>query len=312
MTSESRRLLAAVAERAVPLRYRMWGFGEGPALLGLLAAGELLDRPDLVARVDELVTPAPAGVPDEHLVNVEVLLRLRKLVDGPPVEPAIDSWIRCLRAAPRPVAGRPAVHRPDLLGLDRLVWVDCMHTDGPGLALVDPQAAVPALREYIAVLQNGSGLFSHGYDVIAGTANGVHWGRGQGWALAGLVGALTEIPDRNLDSSLEALLSGLEEYEVDGRWRTIVDRDGPVELSTSALVAAGVLAGITAGVVGPRWAGMAERALAAAVAGTVDGVLPVSEATPVGRPVTYRTRTTGCFPWGQGPLLLALVAKGIR
>lgn len=293
-------LLAAVAERTAPLPYRVWGFGEGPALLGLLAAGELLGRPELVARVDELVTPAPTGAPDEHLVNVEVLLRLRELRDGPPVAPAVASWARCVR---------PAVHRPDLVALDRLVWVDCMHTDGPGLALAEPDAAAPIMRRYVAALQDSSGLFSHGYDVVAGRANGVHWGRGQGWALTGLVGTLARTPDPGLAGSLDRLLHALERHERQGRWRTIVDDDGPVELSTSALVAAGVLAGLRSGVVDGRWAGLAERALAAAVAATVDGGLPVSEATPVGAPVTYRTRKTGIFPWGQGPLLLALAAK---
>jgi unsaturated rhamnogalacturonyl hydrolase len=293
-------LLTAVAERTAGLRYRMWGFGEGPALLGLLTAGELLDRPDLIARVDELVTPVPTGVPDEHLVNVEVLLRLRELRDGPPVGPAVESWGRCVRAE---------VHRPDLIGLDRLVWVDCMHTDGPGLALADPAGAIPIMHRYITALQDGSGLFSHGFDVIAGRANGVHWGRGQGWALTGLVGTLAHTPDPALATSLDALLHALAESEVDGRWRTIVDDDSPVELATSALVAAGVLTGIKAGVIGEKWADLAERALAAAVEETVAGVLPVSEATPVGTPITYRTRKTGCFAWGQGPLLLALAAK---
>jgi unsaturated rhamnogalacturonyl hydrolase len=292
-------LLTTVAERTAGLRYRIWGFGEGPALLGLLAAGELLDRPDLIARVDQLVTPVPTGVPDEHLANVEVLLRLRELRDGPPVGPAVESWARCVRAE---------VHRPDLVCLNRLVWVDCMHTDGPGLAFAGWDA-VPTMHRYVANLQDGSGLFSHGYDVITGRANGVHWGRGQGWALTGLVGTLAHGPDLALTRSLDALLHALAEYEVDGRWRTIIDDDSPVELSTSALVAAGVLTGITAGVVADKWAGLAERALAAAIRETVDGALPVSEATPVGTPVTYRTRKTGCFAWGQGPLLLALAAK---
>jgi unsaturated rhamnogalacturonyl hydrolase len=310
-----RRLLAAVAARAASLRYRIWGFGEGHALLGLLAAGDLLDRPELITRVDELVTPSlssAAALPDEHLMPVEVLLRLRELRDGSPVGPAVESWVGCLERAPRPVAGRPAVHRPDLIGLDRLVWVDCMHTDGPGLALARPERAAPALREYVYALQDSSGLFSHGYDVVAGRANLVHWGRGQGWALHGLVGALTDVPDAGLAASLDALLNGLAEHELAeaGRWRTIVDADSPVELSVSALVAAGVLTGMAAGVVDGRWAGLAERALAAAVGETVDGVLPVSEATPVGTPVTYRTRATGCHPWGQGPLLVALAAAG--
>jgi unsaturated rhamnogalacturonyl hydrolase len=38
-----------------------------------------------------------------------------------------------------------------------------------------------------------------------------------------------------------------------------------------------------------------------------DGALQlVSDATPVGARAVYATRPFGTFPWGQGPLLLAL------
>jgi rhamnogalacturonyl hydrolase YesR len=40
---------------------------------------------------------------------------------------------------------------------------------------------------------------------------------------------------------------------------------------------------------------------------TADGKLQlVSDATPVGARAVYATRPFGAFPWGQGPLLLAL------
>jgi len=35
-------------------------------------------------------------------------------------------------------------------------------------------------------------------------------------------------------------------------------------------------------------------------------LLLVSDATPVGARAVYATRPFGTFPWGQGPLLLAL------
>jgi hypothetical protein len=51
------------------------------------------------------------------------------------------------------------------------------------------------------------------------------------------------------------------------------------------------------------------RSAAAAVA-ALDGRggLPVSVATPVGVPRDYLQRDTGVLPWGQGPLLLALLS----
>lgn len=304
-----RALLAQAAEVTAGLPYRVWGFGEGPGLLGLLAAGETLGREHLIQRVAELVTPTldEAGTPEEHLVSAEVLTHLHRLRPEVPDEAAISSWVRRIENAPRPVAGRPPVHRPDLHGLGRLIWVDCMHTDGPGLAIAG-RPAPRLVEENAAVLQDETGLFHHGYDVVADIGNGVHWGRGQGWALWGLVGTLAHTYDAGLTRRLEHLLTALAQWENDGQWRTAVDEpDSPWESSTCALVAAGILAGLDTGVVAPRWAALAERALAAATSSAaIHGRLSVSEATPVGSLITYSTRRNGTYPWGQGPLLLAL------
>src|SRR5690606_40378102 len=128
---------------------------------------------------------------------------------------------------------------------------------------------------------------------------GVHWGRGQGWALWGLVGTLVHEDDTRLRRRLDGLVDALGEHETEGRWRTIVDDpDAPVEASVSALIAAGLLAGLHAGVVRPDAAGLAERALAAACADVEDGGLAGAEATPVGTALPYLTRRLGVFAWG--------------
>src|SRR5690606_41298336 len=114
----------------------------------------------------------------------------------------------CARRAP----GVPAVHRPDLAGLGRLIWVDSMHPDGPGLAALRRPAA-DLIEESAAVLQDASGLFHHGYDVHARRPNGVHWGRGQGWALWGLVGTLVHEDDTRLRRRLDGLVDALGEHE---------------------------------------------------------------------------------------------------
>ncbi|MBO0828956.1 MAG: glycoside hydrolase family 88 protein, partial [Streptosporangiales bacterium] len=199
------------------------------------------------------------------------------------------------------------VHRPDLPDLGTTVWVDCLHTDGPGLRLAGhPVEAVTQVEEVSAALQDETGLYSHGYDVASGQPNAVHWGRGQGWALLGLTGARSE----RLRPRVDALVTALSRCEEDGRWRTVVDaQDSPVENSVSALVALGVMSGVRAGVLDASWLAMSDRALDAAVAAIDgDGGLPVSSATPVGVPDTYAERDTGVHPWGQGPLLLALLA----
>jgi unsaturated rhamnogalacturonyl hydrolase len=298
----------AVAARAVEYPFLVWGFGEGMALLGLLRAGALLDRPEWIDRVTDLVVPSLHGAPDpaDHLIAVEVLDELARLRPDLEVEPAVRRFCETVLNASRPVPGRLAVHRPDLPDLDTTVWVDCMHTDAPGLTLAGlPGQAAQLVEEVSAALQDETGLFSHGYDVATGRANGVHWGRGQGWALRGLV----SIAASAARYRAWRLLGALARWEQDGRWRAIVDDpEAPVEASVSALAAAGILHGVKSAVITADWLPLAERALAAAVE-EVDtaGGLPVSEATPTGAREVYLSRGTGVFPWGQGPLLLALL-----
>jgi hypothetical protein len=50
-------MIKPVAGHAASYPYRVWGFGEGPGLLGLLAASDLLGDPDYLRRVEGLVLP---------------------------------------------------------------------------------------------------------------------------------------------------------------------------------------------------------------------------------------------------------------
>ena len=316
-----REAIEAVAVRALGYPYRIWGFGEGMALLGLIRAGAVLGRPQWIDAVADLVAPSLTAAPDptDHLIPVEVLVELARYRPVA-VHDALARFTVAVAGARRPVPGQPPVHRLDLPELGTTIWVDCLHTDGPGLPV---DTAARLVEEHAAVLQDGTGLFSHGYDGATGRPNAVHWGRGQGWALHGLAAVPSARP------RLDALLAALPVHETDahgtdwsgngtrpagaepagptengapgrgGSWRTIVDDpSAPVEHSVSALVAACPAADPP----------LRRRALAAALAALDgDGGLPVSSATPVGPPETYRTRDTGVFPWGQGPLLLALL-----
>jgi rhamnogalacturonyl hydrolase YesR len=295
-------LIETVALRSLAYSYRIWGFGEGLALVGILRAAQRLNRPQWIEAVADLVAPTLPRGPStlDHLISVEALTELGRLRPDLRVAPAIDRFRAAVMPAERPVPGQPPVHRPDLPLLGTTIWVECLHTDGPGLP---PAQAAPLVEEVSAVLQDESGLFSHGYDVATGRANGVHWGRGQGWALYGLrsVQAEPAASDR-----IAALTAALQLHEHNGSWRTIVDdTDAPTEYSLSAMVAA--TDGIRPG--DPQWIAVRQRALAAAVAALDSrGGLPVSVPTPVGPARDYLYRDTGVFPWGQGPLLLALLS----
>jgi rhamnogalacturonyl hydrolase YesR len=201
-----------------------------------------------------------------------------------------------------------------------------MHLDGPflcRLAQFDSSQpwldmGVELLLSHASVLQDEpSGLFSHGFDDATGRPNGAFWGRGQGWALLGLVDTLSVLPSGHASVAeirhrLEALVERLRAYEVEaGRWHTVVDAPRTyLEASVSAFVALGIGDAVRLGVLSSRWQALADRALHATRSGlNAQGQLVgVSDATPVGCDVAhYAERPTGVFPWGQGPALLALL-----
>ena len=95
-----------------------------------------------------------------------------------------------------------------------------------------------------------------------------------------------------------------------GLWHTVVNDPATYLESTLATMAAYALrAGVSRGVLdGSRHADMERKARAAMHEQIApDGRLQlVSDATPVGARAVYATRPFGTFPWGQGPLLLAL------
>jgi unsaturated rhamnogalacturonyl hydrolase len=308
-----RALLARVGERTMDLPYRIWGFGEGPALAGLLACRDILDDPRYERAVVALTEPylRREQLPEDHVAPGELLVELWHRHGDDRYRQAAGRWAQLVLRAPRPAAGQPRLYRPDLLGLGGLTWVDTMYTHGPGLAACGyPEEAAAVLTESCRFLQDDTGLFAHGYDAASRRGNGVHWGRGCGWALLGIVQISAYLQDPTLTAACSALLAALAGREEDGRWHTVVDDPStPLENSVSAFVAAGIPAGIRRGVVPPEYAGLAGRARAAAVARLTGGDLPVSEATPVGNRELYASRRVGRFPWGNGPLLLALAAE---
>lgn len=86
--------LTGAAQHALGYLFRCWGFGEGPALLRLMAASDALGRPDLVDAVAEIVRPmlqGPSG-PTDHLIPVELLLSLAPRRPDLDVGPAVDRF----------------------------------------------------------------------------------------------------------------------------------------------------------------------------------------------------------------------------
>ncbi|SIM59621.1 glycoside hydrolase family 88 protein [Micromonospora cremea] len=312
-TALDTRLVAAIAEVTAATTPRIWGFGVGGTLTALLRAGDALRRPDLTQRVVDLITPSLTAPPDptDHLIAVEALLALAARRPDLDVADACRRWLAAVRHARPAHPGGPRVHRPDLPPWRSTVWVDCMHTDGPGLAaLGHHDEAVAHTIEYAAALQLPSGLFQHGYDAVAERGNGVAWGRGQAWALIGLTDTLVRAYDDRLAERLTRLVDALATHERDGQWSTVVDDPrAPVEASVAAYLAWAVPHVIDAGLVDPAHRAMADRAWAATRRRLSGGALTVSEATPVGAARDYHHRALGVFPWGQAPVLHAALDR---
>ncbi len=316
----------AAAAHATGYPYKVWGFGEDIALRALLELADALAEPTLVDFVADVARRGRRNAPlapADHVAPGVVLLELHdRLDDGGFLDHALALG-RLLTSFP--VADGVAVHRRDLEGWQATVWVDCMALDGPFLARLARATgdgawadhAASALLGYARVLQDpDTGLFVHGYDVGTHRASAVRWGRGNGWALHGLVDALEALPTDHAGASearerLARLIGALRDRQhPSGRWTTVLDdTTSPLEASTAAFFASGALKARRLGLLPTALAATLDRMIDRAIAAVAedagaDGGLVVSNATPVGTRATYVDRPSGVFPWGQGPLLL--------
>jgi len=325
-------LLPAVADRAMEYRFKIrtqgaWGFGEDICLRALLAYGRLVDDPGPMSFVAELVRPWCVG--SQRLTNADhvapgvAILELYEAT-GDDAYLAVALRLGDLHLSFAEVDG-VAVHRPDLPQLRNLIWVDSLALDGPFLARLAQvtgdsvwrDLAVRTLSAYTCVLLDPrADLFRHGYDVQERSQSACNWGRGNGWAMHGLVDTIAELPlEHPARTKLAALLTAQVRSVANlqapgGLWHTILDDPAsPLENSTAAFFASAVLKAGRLGLVEPGdFDALVVRALEALATATVaDGSLPISYATPVGERETYYLAPVGVFPWGQGPLLLTLI-----
>ncbi len=330
---------ALVAEAAAPhlvdYDWKVWGFGESIGLRALLeldehqlGTGFTARATDYLEFVQGLVRPwcerlDAAGFKD-HVAPGSVLIDLYMEDDE---EVYMDAAVKLAALQGSfPVERGVAVHRPDLDGLSSLIWVDCMALDGPFLAALGAltqsdalqRRAVDFMLSYAdALLDPAAGLFRHGFDTATGRQSSCNWARGNGWALHGLIDTLAELDEgfagrSRLLELLQAQAAALIALQDDsGLWHTILDDpDSPLENSTAAFFVSGLMCARRYDYLpasGPLddciKAGL--EVLYSAVG--ADGALQVSYATPVGPRETYVNAPTGVFPWGQGPLILAML-----
>ena len=323
-------LLRIAARRTLRWDFRIWGFGESIALRGLLAAFKVLQDREFLGFVEGVIrswtrrtanlTHADHAAPGFELLEVYDLTGDTDYFDA--AGALAQLWLRFPEGA---AACR--LHRPDLSGWSRQIWVDCLHVDPAFLARLGVltrdirwiEEAEQMLLVYARLLQETSnGLFWHGYEMNAGR-NGQTWARGNGWALLGLVDTIPTLDRAQRDTSrlreiTQSLARGLERYQSStGLWHTVVTEPGTYEESTLAVaVAYAFERAFDTGV-------LCREEFCACQQHARNAVLPlindrgelqlVSEATPIGDLHNYATRQFGVYPWGQGMLLQMLAQE---
>lgn len=319
-------LLHNIAQRTMEYPFKVWGFGEGIALEALWQAGEALEMPEyrrfVLDRLEQWLKRERRLVEADHSAPGSLLLTAYEAnCDKRYLNLALDLADQMM-ALPQ-ASTKARFHRPTHPDYSSYLYVDCMEVDAPffcHLAAVTGNDryydfATEQLLGYAALLfDDAAGLFYHQYDGQMQQVNGALWGRGNGWALLGLLKTLQQLPETHpayaqaagLFTRLSASLARLQ--HADGTWSTVLDLpDTYRETSLPAMFGYGIGEGIAARLLSQAYAPLVERAWKAVErALTAEGLLQgVSIATPPGNAAHYNQIVTGeGFPWGQGPALL--------
>ena len=332
----ARAVLRSVAGRTLRYDFTVWFWGDAIAVDGLLEAAEVLDDPaprQHCLRFYRRWAGRPLGWVD-HLTPGAALLRLHAATgDESLLEAArrLASWI--VDEVPRSHERAP-LYRPDLPAYRHNVWVDTIYHEPPflsRLAAVTGEGryhddALNSWNSHVRTLSVANGPFlAHSCDTGAQLHRGYGWGRGNGWALYGMVDTLEVLPEDHpgrpeaLRSFRELSAAVLALQDPSGFWRTLLhDREAYLESSTATFFGAAFTKAVRLGLLDAAYAEAAERAWRATLSrvdagGNFYGVSAVTHATvgPDDDVAMYRTLPTETNVWGQGSAL-RFAAERIR
>jgi unsaturated rhamnogalacturonyl hydrolase len=361
--------VARAAEHLLYLPYETWHFGDSISFEALLTASDVTGAPRYAAFAHGYfrawASRAEPYRPLDHTApGLAMVLCAEQTGDARLLEAAAGladhlSQRRTLRGVYATWERSPLRHPYGSVHLtlaDALlvrdpgagVFVDCLHFDPPFFAALGrigdnrrfAQLAVEQALGYAALLQDAeTGLYHHFWLENTGRPYALGWGRGQGWALLGLLDVLQQAgwegargasarsstaepgPDRLPDDGLAAVATSARRLaeamrslqRPDGHWHAVAQApDSGDETSTAAFMAVAFARGRTLGVLDEGFAEPSQQALTATLAATgAEGVLGgVSAAVwACTHPEHYHHVPRGFLvPWGQGPLVLALAA----
>lgn len=345
--NERNELLAKVGKSLLETRFSTWNFGDSVGFEAIIATGQALDDPTYLAyahgwmrswasmakplRRMDCVAPGLAMVEVSELTGDTVLLEslvplARFLMSRTTDRGLYDTWESLCLIPPYGGEKLPPYEALLLAEPPGGTCVDCLHFDPPfftslGRALEQDEFIEVGVNQalgYIEALQTPSGIFDHFFlNGVPGNF-GPGWGRGQGWALLGMLDVLKNISVDHVHrevivKALRKLISGMIELQrEDGRWWCVVD--SPVsgeEGSTAAFMAAGFARAIKMNLVDEK---TVKPAFIKALAGAIDDTDEKGHLKNVTAAVYASTRKSHyeftprghLVPWGQGPLALAL------
>jgi len=339
-------LLSKSAPQLLGLDYETWNFGDSTGFEAMLRAGKTLGTIELESFAHGWFRSwATRATPFRRLdctaPGLAIVLTAEKYGDSTLLAAAIslaeylvtrkkiagvyETWTNPPLMVPYGGEQLPPEEEDLLSNPPGGFFVDCLHFDPPFFAALarvtgedrwKNEATEQALG-YIRGLQQPSGLFDHFVlEGLPGRTFGPGWGRGQGWALLGLIDVVEQLSlpqDHEIAQAARKLIGAMLTLQrEDGSWPVVItDPDSGDEPSTAAFMATGFFRAIKHSLVSDDGVGVAaDRALASVMAevdseGLLGGVSRAVMACT--RPSHYAHVPRGFnVPWGQGPLVLAL------
>jgi unsaturated rhamnogalacturonyl hydrolase len=341
-----RALLQKAAPQLMELEYETWNFGDSTGFEAMIRSADTVNSPELrnfaygwfrswatrAQPYERLDCTAPglaivlAAEREKNQSLLDAALGLANyLTSRRRMGVVYETWERSPLMAPYGGEELPEEEQRILDSPPGGFFVDCLHFDPPFFAALarvtgDDRWRREALEQaegYIQALQKPSGLFDH--FVLDGWPDrtfGPGWGRGQGWALLGLVDVVEQLQldfDHDVARSAISLIHAMVKLQSsDGSWPVVItDPESGDEPSTAAFMATGFLRALKLGLVsGDEITHSAERALDSVISQCDDqGLLSgVSRAVMACTRASHYGHVPRGFnvPWGQGPLVLAL------
>lgn len=346
--TERDNVMRAVADTLPRLSFETWNYGDSVGFEGLVAATDALGDDRWISFAHGWMRAWATRAQPYTLLDctapgltmVEVARRTgdgaltaaavglaRYLTSRPTLHGIFEAWESSCLMQPYGGEALPPDEAQLLAEPPAGVFVDCVHFDPPFFtalgrltgdeSLVD--VGVQQALLYSALLQQESGLFDHfALRGVPGRTFGPGWGRGQGWALLGLLDVIKMLDPGDVDRAslverAERLIGAMLEHQrPDGHWSAVVtDPASGIESSTAAFMATAFTRAVRLQIVADIDVMPAARHALSAALNATDSqgrLADVSAAVMAStRPSHYSHVPRGFLvPWGQGPLMLAL------